>query len=235
MSDGPPMPGRSHAAAIGSGDVVIGGVGSTGTLFLNAANSIGTAAGTLTINSKYDLGASKSTNFRGGTIIINGVISGTGTSGVALASGAFGLTTGTLTLAGNNTFAGNTSVASGYTLVLKHANALGATGGTNSVASGGTMEVASGVTINSGETVSIAGVGNNFGALRAGIKRTAFLYDLCTTGQTNDYGCLFNGERPAIAGDVPVQLIITVKKTDLAGGLVKNVVGMFAGVQKYIF
>jgi autotransporter-associated beta strand protein len=136
---------------------------------LNAANSIGTASGTLTINSNYSLGANKNTNFRGGTVIINGVISGTGTSGVVLASGAFGLTSGTLTLAGNNTFAGNTSVASGYTLSLQHANALGATGGTNTVSSGGTMQVAGGVTIGSGESVSIAGDGVSFiGALRAG-------------------------------------------------------------------
>lgn len=159
----------TNATAIGSGDVVIGGVGSTGTLFLNAANSIGTAAGTLTINSKYDLGANKSTNFRGGTVIINGVISGTGTSGVVLANGAFGLTSGTLTLAGDNTFTGGTSVASGYVLSLKHANALGATGGTNSVSAGGSMEVAGGAAIASGESVGIAGDGvSSFGALRAG-------------------------------------------------------------------
>lgn len=159
----------TNAAAIGSGDVVIGGVGSTGTLSLSAANSIGTAAGTLTINSKYNLGNNQNTNFRGGTIIINGVISGTGTSGVTLGSGAFGLTSGTLTLAGDNTFAGSTSVASGYTLTLRHANALGATGGTNSVSAGGTTEVAGGVTINSGESIGIAGDGvSSFGALRAG-------------------------------------------------------------------
>lgn len=159
----------TNAAAIGSGDVVIGNVGSAGTLSLGAANSIGTAAGILTINSKYDLGASKSTNFRGGTVIINGVVSGTGTSGVVLAGGAFGLTTGTLTLAGDNTFAGNTSVAGGYTLVMQHANALGASGGTNTVSSAGTLEVANGIVSNSGETLTINGAGvNSIGALRAG-------------------------------------------------------------------
>ena len=159
----------TNALAIGSGDVVIGGISGTGILSLGSANSIGAAAGTLTINSKYNLGASQSTNFRGGAIIINGVVSGTGTSGVVLASGAFGLTSGTLTLAGDNTFTGTTIVSSGYTLSLKHANALGASGASNTVNSGGTTEVAGGVTINSGESVTIAGNGvNNFGALRAG-------------------------------------------------------------------
>ena len=163
----------ANVTAIGSGDVVIGGVGSTGTLSLNAANSIGTAAGTLTINSKYDLGSRRNTNFRGGTVIINGVVSGTGTSGVALAAGAFGLTGGTLTLAGNNSFAGNTSVASGYNLDLKHANALGATGGTNTVSSGGALKV-TGVTIGSGESVTISGSGVDFfGALSTGTGNVA--------------------------------------------------------------
>ena len=161
--------GTSGTTPIGTGDVVIGAVGSTGTLALSAANSIGSYNGTLTINSKYDLGANRNTNFRGGTVIINGVISGTGTSGVVLASGAFGLTSGTLTLAGNNTFVGNTSVASGYTLVMQHANALGASGGTNTVASGGALELANGIVSNSGEAVTINGTSTSaFGALRAG-------------------------------------------------------------------
>jgi fibronectin-binding autotransporter adhesin len=140
----------TNAAAIGSGNVVIGGVGGTGTLLLGAANSIGTAAGTLTINSKYDLGNNRSTNFRGGTVIINGVISGTGASGVTLGGGGFGLTTGTLTLNNTaNTYAGVTTLqATGYTLaVTKLANGLqnssigaSSNAATNLLFSGGTLK-----------------------------------------------------------------------------------------------
>jgi fibronectin-binding autotransporter adhesin len=155
------------SGASGNGNVTIGNSGDSGNLVLNAANSIGAYNGTLTINNGINLNA-KQLNYRGGTIVINGVISGTGASHIS-SGNFFGLTSGTLTLAGNNTFAGNVTAASGYVFSLQHANALGATGGTNTVNSGGTMEVAGGASIVSGESISINGDGvSSFGALRAG-------------------------------------------------------------------
>lgn len=155
------------------GSVTIGNPGDTGVLSLNAANSIGTFGGTLTVNNPINLGNNTNTNFRGGSglIVLNGSISGTGTSGIALAASgsALGGTSGTLTLAGNNSFTGNTSVNAAYILRLQHANALGAAGGTNTVNNNGAIEVAGGVTIPSGESVILNGPASNFfGALRAG-------------------------------------------------------------------
>lgn len=156
------------ALAGAAGNVTIGSAGDTGKLILSSNNSIGAQnSGTLTINNAVDLNA-KTLNYRGGNIVINGSISGTGASNIALSSG-FGMTTGTFTLAGNNSFAGSTTVGSGYVLRLRHANALGATGGTNTVSSGGTLEIDGGASIVSGESVNIAGDGSSsFGALRAG-------------------------------------------------------------------
>lgn len=156
------------AIAGAAGNVTIGNSGDTGKLILSANNSFGAQnSGTLTLNNGLNLNGF-TTNFRGGSVTINGSISGTGSSGISSGVG-FGLSSGTLTLTGNNSFAGNVTAASGYVISLQNANALGATGGTNSVVSGGTMQVAGGVTITNGESISIAGDGvSSFGALRAG-------------------------------------------------------------------
>ena len=157
------------SGASGNGDVVIGNPGDTGLLTLNAANSFGAQnGGSLTVNNGINLNGF-TTNFRGGSVTINGVVSGTGTSNLALNSGAFGLSSGTLTLSGNNSYVGTTTVASNYTLVAQHANALGGTTSGTTVSSGGVVQVAGGVTINAGESISVAGGGANFfGALQAG-------------------------------------------------------------------
>jgi autotransporter-associated beta strand protein len=151
-----------------AGNVTIGNSGDLGNLILSGNNSVGAHnSSTLTINNVLNLNA-KTMNYRGGTVVINGSIIGTGTSHINATSGS-GLSSGTLTLAGDNSFAGNVTIASGYVVRLSHANALGAVGGTNTVAASGSMEVAGGVTINSGESVSIAGDGGSLiGALRAG-------------------------------------------------------------------
>ena len=161
-----------NAALTGAaGNVTIGEIGDTGRLTLRSANSVGAQnSGTLTVNNGINLNGF-AMNYRGGNIIINGSVSGTGASNIASGGTALGFTAGpgTLTLAGDNSFAGSTNVASAFIFSLQHANALGATGGTNTVVSGGTMEVAGGVTIASGESVGIAGDGvSSFGALRAG-------------------------------------------------------------------
>ena len=160
------------ALASTAGNVTIGNVGDTGNLIMRAANSVGAQnSGILTINNGLNLNGF-TMNYRGGNVVINGNVSGSAaSSNISTVAGVFGLTSGTLTLAGDNSFAGNVSVTSGYTLILRHANALGATGGANSVAAGGAMEVGNGVTIGTGESITISGDGvssNPVGALRAG-------------------------------------------------------------------
>lgn len=197
------------ALAGAAGNVTIGNTGDTGKLILSAANSVGAQnSGTLTINNGINLNA-KQLNFRGGNVVINGVISGTGASNLSSGSGAFGLTSGTLTLAGSNTFAGSANIASGYVFSLQNANALGSVGGTNTVNSGGTLEVAGGVSIVSGESVGIAGDGvSSFGALRAG-----------TGGGTWAGGVTLNGAGagPRIGATAGNSLTITGSISDGSG------------------
>lgn len=112
--------GASTAVANGSGNVTIGNIGDMGELQMSAANSFGSASGTLTINNPFNLGANRNGNYRGGSVTINGVISGTGTSGVTLVSGGSftgALAAGTLTLANpNNTYTGANTINANYVL-----------------------------------------------------------------------------------------------------------------------
>ena len=76
--------------------------------------------------------------------------------------------TGTLTLSGNNSYAGPTTVSAGV-LNIQHNNALGTTAGNTSVTSGAALEMQGGITVASGETLTLnggSGIGGN-GALRS--------------------------------------------------------------------
>src|SRR5690606_10996892 len=75
---------------------------------------------------------------------------------------------GTLTLSGNNTYTGATTV-SGGTVLAQHSNALGASSGNVTVSSGATLALDGGLTINkSSATLSLAGTGaSSAGALAA--------------------------------------------------------------------
>ena len=155
--------------ASGSGNVTIGNPGDTGIMTLNAANSFGSQnGGILIVNNGINING-VTTNFRGGSVTLNGVLSGVGASNLNLGTSAFGLTSGTLTLKGDNSYAGNTTIANNYVLNIQHANALGGTANGTSVSSGGALEVAGGITTNPGESISVAGGSALFfGALRAG-------------------------------------------------------------------
>lgn len=124
--------GGGSALSGAAGNVTIGNSGDAGKLILRASNSVGAQnGGTLTINNGVNLNAF-TMNFRGGNMVINGVVSGTGASKIAFGSGAFGLSSGTLTLANTaNTYAGRANtdyINANYTLaVTKLAN-----GGSNS-------------------------------------------------------------------------------------------------------
>lgn len=112
----------SAAITGGSGDVTIGNLGDTGTLILRASNGFGAhGGGTLTINNGISLNT-LTANFRGGSVIINGVVSGTGASKLTYGSTGLGLSTGTLTLANvANTYAGRTAsdfITTGYAVAV---------------------------------------------------------------------------------------------------------------------
>ncbi|MCS6242596.1 MAG: autotransporter-associated beta strand repeat-containing protein [Opitutus sp.] len=80
--------------------------------------------------------------------------------------------TGTLTLSGSNTFSGNLTFSTGR-LVVSNNNALGTTGGTNSVTNGAALVLGNGVTV-TGETVTINGSGTDFnGALTVDANTSA--------------------------------------------------------------
>ena len=93
-----------------AGNVTIGDTGDAGKLIIRAENSIGAQNGdTLTVKNGIDLNGLRM-NFRGGNVVINGVVSGTVSSRINLGTSAFGLTSGTLTLANTaNTFTGRLS------------------------------------------------------------------------------------------------------------------------------
>lgn len=75
--------------------------------------------------------------------------------------------TNKVTFQGNNSYDGTTTVNSGSTLNIQHANALGATGSGTTVSSGGTLELQGGITVASAENLSIRGTGvSSGGALR---------------------------------------------------------------------
>jgi len=133
----------------------------SGTLVLGAANQIsnGAGKGNLTMNGTFNMGGfSETINGLSGNGAIDGV-SGTPTltvgdnnatstfSGIVKnTAGTLALTktgTGTLTLSGNNSYGGTTTLTAG-TISMGHANALGTTG--NITFSGGALQYGSGIT-----------------------------------------------------------------------------------------
>lgn len=91
-----------------------------------------------------------------GTLTVNGRMSGSGT--LRKVGG------GTLVLAGDNTYTGDTQLEAGV-LNLRHGNALGAAGGHTTVQSGAALELQGGITVDAGLALSGSGIANA-GALR---------------------------------------------------------------------
>ncbi|WP_374562614.1 putative Ig domain-containing protein [Ideonella sp.] len=136
---------------------------SSGTLTLDGG-TLTNASSACTIDNAIAIGSSGCTiNVGGGggatLMSLTGVISGTGTllkNGQAI-----------LQLDGNNTFSGALSITAG-TVIANHANALGTTAGSTTVASGATVRVTGGLTV--AEAFTIAGTGKtvsgvDYGAL----------------------------------------------------------------------
>lgn len=113
----------------------IGNGGTTGSISGGVVNN-----GTLTFN-------------RSDASVFSNSISGSG--GIAKSAGA------SVTLNGNNTFAGTTQISGSSILVVASSTALGSTTGGTNVASG-RLELINGITV-TGETLTIAGSGGNFG------------------------------------------------------------------------
>nr|WP_222533414.1 Ig-like domain-containing protein [Azospirillum sp. 412522] len=124
------------------------GVGSTGALTV-ASGSTATVSGTVTLTANAGIGGV-------GTLTVSGAI-----------GGSFNLTkpgAGTLTLSGNNSYTGTTTISAG-TLIAAHDNALGTTAGGTTVSSGATLALADGITL--AEALTIGGVGvSSAGALQ---------------------------------------------------------------------
>ena len=134
-----------------------------GTVTLGASSSLGVDAGSLTVVGDVVLGASRNLTVLGaGDTLLQGVISGSGTSGI-IKQGA-----GTLILSGANTFLGNTTISGGV-VDLRHASALGDVSGNVSVATGATLLLRGSLAIGAGEDItSLAGSGvGGLGALRS--------------------------------------------------------------------
>ena len=164
--------GTDFASVIsGTGNLIQAG---TGNLVLSGNNtytgSTTISAGTLEIASSGRLGggsyAQNITNngafLYSGTNnqTLSGVISGTG----ALTHNTTGGNTTTLTLTGNNTYTGATTVSAGI-LNIQHANALGGSANGTTVVNGATLQLQGGITIAS-EALTLNGSGvSNGGAL----------------------------------------------------------------------
>jgi autotransporter-associated beta strand protein len=164
----------------GTGDLTLAGstnsTGFTGTttisqgkLVVASDNNLGGGAvtlsgGTLGITAAATIDNAVTLGSGDGTVEVASGISAT-LSGVVGGSNALTKTgTGSLTLSGNNTYTGSTTISAGM-LVAGHNNALGTTAGSTTVATGATLQLASGVTLAEDLTVSGTGV-SSVGALQ---------------------------------------------------------------------
>ncbi len=165
----------SNFTFVGTRDLNLG----TGavTLFNNLV--VSNAAKTLTFGGNVGDGG----NNYALTVASNGTLALTGTLGIG---GRVSVKGGALTLAGANTYTGATTVSAGI-LYVTHSSALGMTNGATEVGVGSKIQVTNGVSVE-GETLYLAGGGENWGALQAAANSTSawngpiFLNELNTAG-----------------------------------------------------
>ncbi len=129
--------------------------GSSFTLTLDTTGITTTnASGTNTITTNILLNGSQTWSIAsGGTLAMNGIISGNSTSFTLTKSGG-----GTLTLGGNSTHIGPTSITAG-TLIVTANNALGGTNSGTTVSSGATLGFQGSINYSTTEAVTINGTG----------------------------------------------------------------------------
>jgi len=102
------------------------------------------------------------------TVASNGTLAITGSLGIG---GNVTLKGGALSLTGANTYTGATSVSAGI-LYVANSNALGSTNGTTDISVGGKIQMMDGVAV-AGETLYLAGGGDNWGAVQAAANSTS--------------------------------------------------------------
>ena len=187
----------NHAAALGSSAFTINGgrIGNTsGSTVINSlsgpiniysnftflgSNDLNLGTGTVTLcNNLVVTNITRTLTFGGSvtnsggnyalTVASNGTLAITGSLGIG---GNVTLKGGALSLTGANTYTGTTSVGAGI-LYVAHSNALGSTNGTTDVSSGGKIQMMDGVAIG-GETLYLAGGGDNWGAVQAAANSTS--------------------------------------------------------------
>src|SRR5205814_258301 len=122
----------------------------SGAVTMNASRQVTVSGGTLTVGGAISGATFGITKAGPGTLVLNGNI---GTTSGAIADNA-----GTLTLAGANTFTGGVTLASGATLNINSATALGAAAGTFTI-NGGTIDNTSGsaVTLTNNNPITVGG------------------------------------------------------------------------------
>ena len=133
----------------------------SGTVTLGSSSRINSDAGLLTLSGGAITGS-------GYGLTVGGA--GDTTIGVAIGTGAGTFTvdgTGTVTLTAANTYSGATSIASGATLNIQNAAALGTTAGATTVTSGGALQLQGSITTAENITLNGLGVGSSGGALRS--------------------------------------------------------------------
>ena len=114
-------------------------------------------------------------------------ITGAITNGTAFDHGLTALNTGIVTLAGNNTYSGLTTVSANSTVKLAHTNALGTTTTGTTVSSGGVLDL-NGQTIGA-ESLTLSGVGiGSAGALINTSATTATLGGAVTLAANTSFG-----------------------------------------------
>ena len=133
----------------GSGDTTFSGtVGGSEALGNTTIGTAGLTAGAIKVQGTLAITNSAASE-------IDGVISDGDSAGIITKAGA-----GNLTLSGDNTYTGATTVNAG-TLIISHADSLGGTSGATTVASGGALSISGGLTI--AEPITISGTGVSSG------------------------------------------------------------------------
>lgn len=190
----------SGGAVGGTGLVTVGdGSGSAGSAVLRYTSTgvndqIGSNAITINSDGLFDIADKTDTvgtvTLAGGSITsTTGVLSSTATYDVrsGSVSGRLGgsvaltkTTSGTVTLSGNNTYTGTTTVSVGV-VNIQHANALGTTAGSTSVTSGAALEIQGGITVGA-ESLTLNGTGISSGGALRNISGTNNYGGLVTLG-----------------------------------------------------
>ncbi len=170
----------SLLAGVSTGGVTIGRAVSVanqgGTITLGGTNTSGinTFSGAVTLSKNVTLTAAT-----GGEVDFTGVISG---PAVITKTG-----TGTVLLAGANTYTGATNINAG-TVIAANNTALGTTAAGTTVASGATLGLQNNITIASGESITVSGTGFGGGGAISNISGNNTIAGPVTLGAATTFG-----------------------------------------------